>query len=103
MAQAQAVHHPGYGPRARLDSPAAPAIGAQLQAAPRLRDEKVSLVLKRLAGRAGLTVPTATPATRPVAASRPSCAAAGGWQRLDQVLRHVGRHLAQSPAARLGL
>jgi hypothetical protein len=47
VAQNRAVHHPGYGPRARLDSPAAPVIRAQLQAAPRLRDEKVSLVLKR--------------------------------------------------------
>ena len=62
-------------PRARLDSPAAPAIRVQLQAAPRLRDEKVSLVLKRLAARAGLPTPTATPATRPAGASRPSCAA----------------------------
>jgi hypothetical protein len=45
--------HPG----ARLDSPEAPTIRAQLQAAPLLRDEKVSLVLKRLASRAGLADP----------------------------------------------
>jgi integrase len=55
-------------PRARLDSPNAPAIQAQLQAAPRLRHEKVSLLLKRLARRAGLPDPDRYSAHSPAAA-----------------------------------
>jgi integrase len=86
-------------PRARLDSPQAPAIRAQLQAAPRLRDEKVSLVLKRLAGLAGLADPDrySSHSTRRGfaaelarhGASDLEIAAAGGWQRLDQVRRYA--------------
>jgi hypothetical protein len=48
---------------------------AQLQAAPRLRDEKVSLVLKRLASRAGLADPDRYSSHSTRRASRPSCAA----------------------------
>jgi hypothetical protein len=96
-------------PRARLNSPEAPAIRAQLQAAPRLRDEKVSLALKRLAGRAGLADPDrySSHSTRrgfaaelrrhgasdlEIAAARRVAAPGPGAP-----LRHVGRHLARSP------
>jgi hypothetical protein len=86
-------------PRARLDSPEAPAIRAQLQAAPRLRDEKVSLVLKRLASRAGLADPDRYSShstrrgfaaeLRRHGASDLEIAAAGRWQRLEQVRRYA--------------
>ena len=84
-------------PRARLDSPDASTIQAQLQAAPRLRDEKVSLVLKRLAARAGLADPDrySSHSTRRGfaaelarhGASDLEIASAGRWQRLEQVRR----------------
>jgi integrase len=102
-------------PRARLDSPEAPAIRAQLQAAPRLRDEKVSLVLKRLASRAGLADPDRYSShstrrgfaaeLRRHGASDLEIAAAGGWQRLDQVRRYATSAAIwhDPPAARLGL
>jgi integrase len=102
-------------PRARLDSPDAAAIRAQLQAAPRLRDEKVSLVLKRLARRAGLPEPDryssrstrrgfAAELRRRGATDR-EIAEAGGWRDLEQV-RRLARSAAvweNPPAARLGL
>jgi integrase len=102
-------------PRARLDSPATPAIRAHLQAAPRLRDEKISLVLKRLAGRAGLADPDRYSShstrrgfaaeLRRHGASDLEIAAAGGWQRLDQVRRYATSAAIwhDPPAARLGL
>jgi site-specific recombinase XerD len=102
-------------PRVRLDSPESPAIRAQLQAAPRLRAEKVSLVLKRLAGRAGLADPGrySSQSTRRgfaaelrrQGASDLEIAAAGGWQRVDQVRRYAKSAAIwhDPPAARLGL
>jgi len=102
-------------PRARLDSPEAPAIRAHLQAAPRLQDEKVSLVLKRLASRAGLTDPDrySSHSTRRGCAAELArrgasdleIAAAGGWQRLDQVRRYATSAAIwhDPPAARLRL
>lgn len=102
-------------PRARLDSPETPTIRAHLQAAPRLRDEKVSLVLKRLASRAGLADPDRYSShstrrgfaaeLRRHGASDLEIAAAGGWQRLDQVRRYATSAAiwADPPAARLGL
>jgi hypothetical protein len=92
-------------PRTRLDSPAAPAIRAQLQAAPRLRDEKVSLVLKRLASRAGLADPDRYSSLSTRRRQRLEIAAAGGWQRLDQVRRYAKSAAIwhDPPAARLGL
>ena len=102
-------------PRARLDSPDASTIRAQLQAAPRLRDEKVSLVLKRLAARAGLADPDrySSHSTRRGfaaelarhGASTPEIAAAGGWQHLEQVRRYAksATTWVDPLAARLGL
>jgi integrase len=87
----------------------------QLQAAPRLRDEKVSLVLKRLASRAGLADPARYSShstrrgfaaeLRRHGASDLEIAAAGGWQRLEQVRRYAKSAAiwADPPAARLGL
>jgi hypothetical protein len=91
------------------------AIRAQLQAAPRLRGEKVSLVLKRLASRAGLADPDRYSShstrrgfaaeLRRHGASDLEIAAAGGWQRLDQVRRYATSAAIwhDPPAARLGL
>jgi integrase len=88
---------------------------AQLQAAPRLRDEKVSLVLKRLASRAALADPDRYSShstrrgfaaeLRRRGASDLEIAAAGGWQRLDQVRRYATSAAIwhDPPAARLGL
>lgn len=102
-------------PRARLDSPDAATIRAQLQAAPRLLDEKVSLVLKRLAARAGLADPDRYSShstrrgfaaeLRRHGASDLEIAAAGGWQRLEQVRRYAKSAAlwVDPPAARLGL
>ncbi len=102
-------------PRARLDSPDATAIRAQLQAAPRLRDDKVSLLLKRLARRVGLPDPDAYSGQstrrgfavelRRHGASDIEIASAGGWHRLEQVRRYA-RSAAiweNPPAGRLGL
>jgi integrase len=83
--------------------------------APRLRDEKVSLALKRLAGRAGLADPDRYSShstrrgfaaeLRRHGASDLEIAAAGGWQRLDQVRRYATSAAIwhDPPAARLGL
>jgi site-specific recombinase XerD len=102
-------------PRARLDSPESPAIRVQIQVAPRLRAEKVSLVLKRLAGRADLADPdrySSQSTRRGFAAelrrhgvSDLEIAAAGGWQRVEQVRRYAKSAAIwhDPPAARLGL
>jgi site-specific recombinase XerD len=102
-------------PRSRLDSPDAPVIRAQLQAAPRLRDEKVSLLLKRLARRAGLKDPDRYSShstrrgfaveLRRHGATDLEIAEAGGWHNLEQV-RRLARSSAiweNPPAGRLGL
>ncbi len=102
-------------PQARLDSPNAPAIRAQLQAAPRLRDDRVSLLLKRLARRAGLPDPDRYSGhstrrgfvveLRRHGATDLEIAEAGGWRNLEQV-RRLSRSSAiweNPPAGRMGL
>jgi len=103
-------------PRARLDSPDATAIRAQIQAVPRLRAEKVSLLLKRAAQRAGFPDwpaysghsprrGAAVELRRRARATDIEIAEAGGWRNLDQVRRYtrLAALWEDPPAGRLGL
>jgi integrase len=87
-------------PRARLDSPDTAALQADIQAAPRLRAEKVSEAIKRAAARAELPDPqtysghsprrgAAVELRRRAHATDIEIAEAGGWRNPDQVRRYT--------------